>query len=289
MWPYTQVLGSEQLWGMTMFSGNADVPSPGKGDHNTMMKKNTTILLMLVGICLTSVAIFPVSALSETTLDNTIYAQLLDRHVRDGVVDYQGFKADEKQLDAYLDQMAAVDPDKLSRNEQFAFYINAYNAWTIKLILTRYPGISSIKDIGSFFSSPWKKKISRINGELLTLDEIEHEILRPRFQDPRIHFAVNCASIGCPKLISHPYEAQTLSQQLDTVTRDFINNPDRNYLKGDTLYVSRIFKWFAEDFNHDIRGFFLQYASDNLRQALTAVGDGLNIRYLDYDWSLNGK
>lgn len=78
------------------------------------------------------------------------------------------------------------------------------------------------------------------------------------------------------------------AQLLDTVTRDFINNPDRNYLKGDTLYVSRIFKWFAEDFNHDIRGFFLQYASDDLRQALTAVGDGLNIRYLDYDWSLIG-
>jgi len=254
-----------------------------------MRNKNSTIKLMLVGICLSFVAVFPVSALSETALDNTLYAQLLDRHVRDGVVDYQGFKADEKMLDAYLDQMAAIDPEKLSRNEQFAFYINAYNAWTIKLILTRYPGISSIKDIGSFFSSPWKKKISRINGELLTLDEIEHEILRPRFQDPRIHFAVNCASIGCPKLISNPYEANTLEKQLDTVTRDFINNPDRNYLKGDTLYVSRIFKWFAEDFNHDIRGFFLQYASDDLRQALAAVGNDLNIRYLDYDWSLNGK
>ncbi|MDT8377413.1 MAG: DUF547 domain-containing protein [Desulfotignum sp.] len=254
-----------------------------------MRNKNTTILLMLVGICLSSLAVFPVSVLSETAFDNTLYAQMLDRHVRDGVVDYQGFKADEKQLDAYLDLMAAVDPDKLSRNEQFAFYINAYNAWTIKLILTRYPGISSIKDIGSFFSSPWGKKISRINGELLTLDEIEHEILRPRFQDPRIHFAVNCASKGCPKLISHPYETQTLAQQLDAVTRDFINNPDKNYLKGNTLYVSRIFKWFAEDFNHDIRGFFLQYASDDLRQALAAAGDGLNIRYLDYDWSLNGK
>lgn len=253
-----------------------------------MRNKNTTIKLMLVGICLSFAAAFPVSALSETALDNTLYAQLLDRHVQDGVVDYQGFKAAEKTLDAYLDQMAAMDPEKMTRNEQFAFYINAYNAWTIKLILTKYPGISSIKDIGSIFSSPWKKKISRINGELLTLDEIEHEILRPRFQDPRIHFAVNCASKGCPKLISQPYEAHMLEQQLDTVTRNFINNPDRNYLKGDTLYVSRIFKWFAEDFNHDIQGFFLEYASDDFRQALTAVGDKLNIRYLKYDWSLNG-
>ncbi|MFU8769420.1 MAG: DUF547 domain-containing protein [Desulfotignum sp.] len=251
--------------------------------------KKTMFLYIVLGACLAAGAVVPVPALSNTTLDNTLYAHLLNKHVQDGVVDYQGFKADEQKLDAYLDLMVAVDPEKMPRNGQFAFYINAYNAWTIKLILTRYPGISSIKDIGSFFSSPWKKKISRINGELLTLDQIEHEILRPRFQDPRIHFAVNCASIGCPKLISQPFEALSLEQQLDTVTRDFINNPDRNYLKGNILYVSRIFKWFAEDFNHDIRGFFLQYASDDLRQALAAVGDDLNIRYLDYDWSLNGK
>lgn len=251
--------------------------------------KKPMFLNLVLGALLAAGTFFPVSALSGKTLDNTLYAQLLNAHVRDGVVDYQGFKADEKILDAYLDQMAAVNPDKMSRNDQFAFYINAYNAWTIKLILTRYPDISSIKDIGSIFSSPWKKKISRINGDLLTLDEIEHEILRPRFQDPRIHFAVNCASKGCPKLISHPYEAHTLDQQLDTVTREFINNPGRNYLEANTLYVSRIFKWFAEDFNHDIVSFFIQYASDDFRQALTAVGDDLNIRYLNYDWSLNGK
>jgi hypothetical protein len=187
-----------------------------------------------------------------------------------------------------LGVLAQVDPDALSHDARFAFYINAYNAWTLKLILTGYPGVASIKDLGSFFSSPWKKKIVKIHGETLTLDQIEHEILRPEFKDPRVHFAINCAALSCPPLRSEPYEADRLDAQLDAATIAFINRTDRTYMQGDTLYVSRIFKWFNEDFKPDVEGFVRRYARDGLKAKLDAV-DKIKVRYLDYDWSLNGS
>ena len=218
-----------------------------------------------------------------------IYAQLLRKYVQDGKVDYAGFKKEEKKLNQYLKVIEKTDSKKLSRNGQFAFYVNAYNAWTIKLILTGYPRIKSIKDLGSFFQSPWKKKYCRIDGKTLTLDDIEHKILRPRFQDPRVHFAINCASKSCPPLHSDPYSGSILDQQLDSATRLFINDRGRNYFDDKTLYVSKIFKWFAVDFKDDVIGFFLKYADANLRQALLNKKGKITIKYLDYDWSLNGK
>ena len=120
-------------------------------------------------------------------VDHSLYASLLDRHVDKGVVDYKGLQKDEADLDRYLEMLAGVDPDALSKDARFAFYVNAYNAWTIKLILSRYPDISSIKDLGSLPSSPWKKKIASIDGEVLTLDQVEHEILRRQFNNPRFN------------------------------------------------------------------------------------------------------
>ena len=198
-------------------------------------------------------------------LDHGIYAELLALHVQDGVVDYAGFKKDEKKLDLYLSVLESTDANTLPRNEQMAYYINVYNAWTIKLILSGYPGVESIKDLGGFFSSPWKKEFVRLKGETVTLDQIEHEILRPTYKDPRIHFAVNCASKGCPPLIAEPYDGNRLDEQLDRSARDFINNPEKNNLAGDKLYVSKIFKWFSEDFNKDVIGFFLKYADESLK------------------------
>ena len=119
---------------------------------------------------------FAVAGAHAAQVDHSLFASLLSRHVKDGDVDYRGFKKNEALLDRYLDTLAAVDPDALSPEGQFAFYANAYNAWTIKLILSRYPDIRSIKDLGSLFRSPWKKKVARINGGLLTLDQIEHDM-----------------------------------------------------------------------------------------------------------------
>jgi hypothetical protein len=222
-------------------------------------------------------------------IDNSVYADLLARYVANGVVNYAGFKAEEPKLDQYLTVFEQVDPQSLSRNDRFAFYINAYNAWTIKLILSGYPGLKSIKDLGSLFQSPWKKEFVRIHGRTLSLDDIEHNILRPRFKDPRVHFAINCASKSCPPLLAEPYRGDVLDSQLDQVTRRFLNDPGSYRLDGDEFQVSAIFKWFSEDFNDDPLGFYFTYAEGDLKKMLASRRSRLTVRYLDYNWSLNGS
>jgi hypothetical protein len=229
------------------------------------------------------------AGLPADKVDHGLYGDLLGKYVKNGVVDYRGFKNEEAHLDQYLRILEKADTKTLPRNGQFAFYINAYNAWTIKLILGGYPGIESIKDLGSLFKSPWKKKIARIDGDILTLDNIEHDILRPRFNDPRIHFAVNCASKSCPPLMSEPYLGDVLDRQLTEMTRAFINDRAYNRIEGSTLYVSSIFKWYSEDFNNDTVGFFMKYAEGELEEKLQKQAKEIKVEYLDYDWSLNGK
>jgi hypothetical protein len=221
-------------------------------------------------------------------VDQSIYAELLSNYVKAGRVDYAGLKINQGRLDQYLRALEQVEPGRLNREEAFAFYINAYNAWTIKLILSGYPGINSIKDLGSLFQSPWKKEFVRIHGKTLSLDQIEHDILRPRFKDPRVHFAINCASKSCPPLLSEPYRGDRLDAQLTRVTTDFLNQPANSRLESHQLWVSSIFKWFAEDFDHDVVGFYLKYAQGDLKQKLQAVRDRIELKYLDYDWSWNG-
>lgn len=223
-------------------------------------------------------------------VDNSLYADLLSKYVKDGVVNYQGFKDEEYKLDAYLKVLERTDTTKLSRNEQLAFYINTYNATTIKFILSAYPNIKSIWDLGGrFFNKPFDKKIVRIEGKTISLDDLEHGIIRPRFKEPRVHFAVNCASKSCPPLMSKPYQGSTLDQQLTAATRAFLNDPEKNYLDGKKLYVSKIFKWFKEDFNDDVVGFFIRFADEALKKKLVENRAEIKVKYLDYDWSLNGK
>ena len=249
--------------------------------HGYEVGVGALICFLIIGLTTT--------ALAAQGVDHSLYAELLGKYVKTGVVDYQGFKNEEAKLNQYLKVLEKTDTKTLSRNEQFAFYVNAYNAWTIKLILGGYPGVKSIKDLGSLFKSPWKKKICRIDGGVITLDNIEHNILRPEFKDPRVHFAINCAAKSCPPLRSEPYSGSELDQQLDEMTRAFINDLESNRLEDHTLYVSSIFKWFGEDFNKDIIGFFLKYAKGNLKEQLEANKEKIKVKYLDYDWSLNGK
>lgn len=222
-----------------------------------------------------------------STVNHEIWAKLLGKYVKPGGVDYAGFKKEEERLDQYLKMLENTDPEKLPRREQYAYYINAYNAWTIKLILSGYPGVESIKDFGSILQSPWQKKWVRVNGNVITLDHVEHDILRPRYKDPRVHFAINCSAVSCPPLRPEPYLADILDQQLDDSTRSFINDANSHRLEGNTLYVSRIFKWFSEDFNGDALGFYLQYAEGDLKEKLTRQKDNIQVKYLHYDWSLN--
>ena len=231
----------------------------------------------------------PSSAVAGAVVDHALYAQLLNSYVHEGQVNYDGFKRDESKLDQYLEMLATIDPQDLTADERFAFYANAYNAWTIKVILSKYPKISSIKELGLFNTGPWRKKLVRLDGRVLSLDNIEHDILRPQFKDPRVHFAINCAAYSCPPLRSEPYVGSRLDDQLDEATRAFINHPDRTYLDGDSLYVSKIFKWFAEDFNDDPTTFVLRYAQGRFKSELSARGDGVKVKYLSYDWSLNNR
>lgn len=254
----------------------------------TISKRITTAFIFCL-LALAASSFLPASnGVASSAVDHIIFEGLLAKHVRDGFVDYAGFKSDEIKLDQYLSMLERNDPESLTQNEQFAFYINVYNSWTIKLILTGYPGVKSIKDLGGLLQSPWQKELVRIHGKTLKLDDIENKILRPRFKDPRVHFAINCASKSCPPLLSEPYRGETLDAQLNKVTSDFINNPSSYRFEGDILWISSIFKWFSEDFNDDPVGFYRKYAETDLKALLEAKGHRIQVKYLDYDWSLNG-
>jgi uncharacterized protein DUF547 len=228
------------------------------------------------------------AALAQTA-DYSLYDEVLQAYVKGDRVDYAGLKKDRAKLDQFLQELAQVDPDKLSSPEQMAYYINIYNAWTLWLILTKYPDLESIKDLGGLFSSPWSKKIVKVGGKLLTLDNVEHDILRPRFKDPRIHFALNCASKGCPPLLNRPYTGTKLDKQLDQVTIVFINDPERTQLKGNTLRVTKLMDWYAGDFGHDPVGFVKKYARGGFKKKLEKLGKEIEVDFLDYDWSLNAQ
>jgi hypothetical protein len=247
------------------------------------------LTIVLAHVCF-SCPVLGESSPAGIPVDHTLFAELLGRYVKEGKVDYAGFKRDEKKLDVYLRVLETTDTKRLVPVEQFAFYINAYNAWTLKLILSAYPGVMSIWDLGGrFFDKPFQKKIVRLDGNTVSLDFVENDILRPRFKDERVHFAINCAAKSCPPLRPEPYRGEVLDQQLNEMAGAFVNDPNRNRIDGETLYVSKIFKWFSNDFKDDVPGFFMKYATGSLKEKLITDKDRIRVKYLDYDWSLNGS
>lgn len=237
--------------------------------------------------------------------DHGAWDGLLQRHVhpvRDGVatqVDYGGMDRDRPRLTGYLDALTAVsetDFRRWPRDERLAFLINAYNAWTVELVLTRWPDLESIKDLGSLLESPWTRRFIPLLGETRALDDIEHGMIRAKgaYDEPRIHFAVNCASIGCPALRPEAYSAVQLDAQLADATRRFLADRSRNRLASGRLQVSSVFKWYGEDFDRagGLRAFLAARGealglTEAQRQALRA--GSFKIVYLDYDWRLNAK
>lgn len=240
--------------------------------------------IVLLGLLLFWPGVVPAAELHD------LWSALLAEHVRNGRVDYIGFQRDKGRLDRYLARLGMTDPDVLPEPEQMAFYINLYNASTVQLILDNFRNgrpVSSIKDIGTFFSSPWSIRFIVVGGKTLTLDNIEHDILRPRFRDSRVHFAINCAAKSCPPLRGEAYVGRTLDYQLNDSTAAFLNDPEMTYVRGGALYVSKIFDWFSEDFGGDIIAFVARYGRGELAAAIAAGGDSLKVKYLPYDWSLN--
>ncbi len=248
---------------------------------------------------------------SEADFDHrhSAWDALLEQHVvvaADGNASslrYGALQIQRQALRTYLDTLSAVSANEYggwSRPRQLAFLINAYNAFTVELILTRYPDLKSIKDLGSFLQSPWKKPFFRLLGQERSLDDVEHGMIREPgvFDDPRIHVAVVCASIGCPMLRNEAFTAERLDAQLDDSLRRFLSDRSRNRFDADTrtLSVSKIFDWYRKDFERGHRGYdslqtlFARHAAvlATTPQAQADLKAGrYQLAFLEYDWALN--
>jgi Protein of unknown function, DUF547 len=221
-----------------------------------------------------------------------LYDKLLKKHVSaSGLVDYKGFIKDSSELNQYLKLLSAAPPDEKtwSRQEQMAYWINAYNAFTIQLVCRYYP-VKSIKDIGSkvqipFVNTPWDIKFIRIGKEKMDLNNIEHGQLRKNFDDPRIHMALVCASKSCPILLNEAFEASKLDHQFAKQTKAFLADPNRNKMSVTAPQLNMIFKWYGMDFNNNggsVRSFINTYSD-------IKIDAKAKISHLDYDWGLNDR
>jgi hypothetical protein len=236
--------------------------------------------------------------LAGVAFEHKPWDELLKKHVvvldggKASQLRYRGMAQDRAALKDYLFQLSAVTEGEFngwSTSEQMAFLINGYNAFTVEKILTRYPDIGSIWDFGKIFGNPFKDQFFVLLGNKRSLDWIEHQALRKNFAEPRIHYAVNCASIGCPMLREEAYVAARLEAQLEEQARRFLSDRSRNRLRDGRLEISRIFDWFKEDFEPRQK-YFARHADllgDDAKQR-EAIGAGkFELRFLDYDWSLN--
>lgn len=214
-----------------------------------------------------------------------IFDSLLKKNVdENGMVDYQSFKKNEVLLDVYLVALQKTKPsENWSLNKQKAYWLNTYNAYTIKIILTNYP-LKSIRDIKIDGKTAWKIPFIKVGKNTYTLDWIEHEILRKKYNDPRIHVGINCASMSCPKLGNFAFSEDNIETALDNLMLEFINNGNRNKISENKLELSKIFDWFSIDFKKN--GTLIEYIN---KYASIKVSEKASIKYLTYDWRLNIK
>lgn len=236
---------------------------------------------------------------STVTVDHAEWSRMLATYVvpgKDGLnrVNYSGWKAkDHAALKAYLKALGAVDTAKLDRPEQFAYWANVYNAVTIDVVLDKYP-VKSIRDISLggglktlITGGPWQAKIINVGTQKLSLDDVENEIMRPIFKDPRVHYSVNCASAGCPNVGVTAFTGANLESTLEKHAKDFINSPHGFLVKDGKLKASSIYDWFRADFGGSVEQVLAharKYAGPELKKALEGRK---TIDSYDYDWTLN--
>jgi hypothetical protein len=245
------------------------------------MKK--ALILLILSICL-------IKLQAQNKISHQQFDDLLKKYVSaGGIVNYKGFIKDSVALNRYLNLLSKTPPNEKiwTKEEQMAYWINAYNAFTLKLIIQYYP-IKSIKDIGSsiqipFVNTPWDLKFIQVGSEKMDLNNIEHGILRKKFDDPRIHMALVCASKSCPILLNEAYTPEKLDQQLSRQTRAFLADSFRNQISADRPQLSMIFKWYGMDFtkNGSSITFFVNAHSP------VKIKPKAKITYLEYDWGLN--
>ena len=257
---------------------------------------------------------FPLHAVAQSTFDHTHAAwdSLLRKHVKlingpgranASQVDYRGLAQERAALAAYLQSLSAVTPAQYagwSKPQQYAFLANAYNAFTIEKVLTRYPNLKSIRDFGTVVGNPWKDRFFTLLGKQQHLDGIEHDTMRApgAFDDPRVHVAVNCASVGCPMLSNRAFTPDKIDAQLDELFTRFMSDRSRNRynVQSKTVELSRIFDWYGQDFDKGHKGFssvndvvakYADQLADAADDRAQLRSGKVPIRFLEYDWSLN--
>jgi hypothetical protein len=249
----------------------------------------STFLVILFG-CLSLIADTQERfALSNCEAPNhDAWTVLLRKNVAEnGWVNYSQFVKDSVLLNEYLNQLSACQPnEKWTKDERLAYWINVYNAFTVKLIVDNYP-VNSIKDIKKgipLINSVWEMDFFEIGGKSFDLSTVEHQILRKDFDEPRIHFAIVCASKSCPQLLNEAYRANHLDEQLTAQTRRFLADSSKNVFGQGSMRISPIFKWFRKDFtqNGSLQEFISNYTD-------APVSSSTGIEYTDYDWTLNGE
>lgn len=242
-------------------------------------------------------ALFTISTLchaTEGSFDHThaAFTAVLQSHVKSEKVNYAALKASPDALGSYLASLAAVKEGTFNgwgKDQRLAFLINLYNAATLKLVVDHYP-VKSIKDIGSFLKGPWDQVVVHVFGQTVTLNHIEHDIIRAKYDEPRAHFALVCASIGCPPLRAEAFDATRLNEQLNDQGKVFFATTSKNRVdaKGGVLYLSPIFKWFTKDFttkSGSVEKFVAPFFNEADKAAI--LSGKLGIEYTEYSWSLN--
>lgn len=235
--------------------------------------------------------IVSISTFAQQKVSHDKFDKILRKHVDgNGMVNYFQLKVNKHLLDSYLEMISKNPPQKSwTKNERLAYWINAYNAFTLKLVITHYP-IKSIRDIGSsiqvpFVNSPWDVKFIKIGGETYDLNNIEHSIIRKRFDEPRIHFALVCAAVSCPKLLNRAYFPKTLDKQLEQVAIGFLNNSSKNQVVSEgKVELSKLFSWYKGDFTKktDLISYINQYTKKKVKE-------NAKISYKNYNWALNDQ
>ncbi len=277
----------------------------------SQFSKVVVLLIKKVVVGLFVSGLLATSAMAQSAFNHnhSEFDALLKKHVSwnaagtASTVNYKGFAVDRSALKTVIDQYGGVTKaqfDGFKRDEKMAYLINVYNANTIELILTKYPDLKSIKDLGGVFKKPWSINFIKLLGEEKNLDHVEHGLLRAKgvYDEPRVHFLVNCASIGCPALLPEAITAAKLETQLEDGTRRFLRDKTRNVFNAQSgkLEVSKIFDWFKEDWTRGTRGitsrevFFSRYAdllSDNPAAQAKIKEGKVDLAFKDYDWNLN--
>lgn len=234
-------------------------------------------VLLIVGAMIISTMTFAAKA------DHSQWNSLLSDHVSSsGKVDYKAFKADKAKLQKYLNELETnTVASDWSSSEIKAYWINAYNAYTVKLMVDNYP-LKSIKDLKFDGKSAWDRKWIKIGGSTLSLNDIEHKKLRAKYDEPRIHFAVNCASYSCPILLNEAYTASKLESQLTKQAKRFINDSSRNKISSDKVQLSKLFDWYKDDFTS--KGSIIAFLN---KYSTVKINESASVSYLTYNWSIN--